>query len=222
MKDMTSVNTKGLIYASIPEREDPRDVLISKNNIKFNDLKKGSILGTTSLRRSSSIQLLRDDIIIKPIRGNIHTRLKKLQTQDYDALILASAAMKRLNLENLITQYFSIEDILPAPGQGALCVQCREDDYEMIDMLKMIDDRSIRELVDIERTFACLFDSGCNSPVGCYAEIKDDNIILHGNFFCNGNNYRDKVSLDEVKEKNELAKKLYDKINKKIQMNINQ
>ena len=222
MKDMTTVNTKGLIYASIPEREDPRDVLISKNNIKFNDLKKGSILGTTSLRRSSSIQLLRDDIIIKPIRGNIHTRLKKLQTQDYDALILASAAMKRLNLENLITQYFSIEDILPAPGQGALCVQCREDDYEMIDMLKMIDDRSIGELVDIERTFACLFDSGCNSPVGCYAEIKDDNIILHGNFFCNGNNYRDKVSLDEVKEKNELAKKLYDKINKKIQMNINQ
>ena len=86
----------------------------------------------------------------------------------------------------------------------------------------MIDESSIRELVDIERTIACLFDSGCNSPVGCYAETKYNNIILHGNFFCNGKNYRDKVYLDEVKEKNELANKLYDKINKKIQMDIHQ
>ncbi len=217
MKDMPTISTKGLVYASVPQRDDARDVLISKNNIKFNDLKKGSIIGTTSLRRSSSVMMLRDDLIVKPIRGNIHTRLKKLETEDYDALILAAAAMKRLNLESMITEYFSIDDILPAPGQGALCVQCRENDDEMIEMLKLIEDKNVRRLVDIEREFACLFDSGCNSPVGGYAEVTyDNNIILHGNFFYNNKNYRDKISINELKDKNNLALELYKIISKKM------
>lgn len=218
MKDMPTISTKGLVYASVPQRDDARDVLISKNNIKFNDLKKGSIIGTTSLRRSSSVMMLRDDLIVKPIRGNIHTRLKKLETEDYNALILASAAMKRLNLENMITEYFSIDNILPAPGQGALCVQCREDDNEIIEMLKLIEDAKVRELVDIEREFACLFDSGCNSPVGCYTEVIDDDIIVHGNFFCNDKNYIDTISLNEVKDKNNLAYELYKKIKLRMQL----
>lgn len=216
MKDMPTISTKGLVYASVPERDDARDVLISKNNIKFNDLKKGSIIGTTSLRRSSSVMMLRDDLIVKPIRGNINTRLKKLEKEDYDALILAAAAMKRLNLESMITEYFSIDDILPAPGQGALCVQCRENDYEMIEILKLIEDKNVRILVDIEREFACLFDSGCNSPVGCYTEVDDNNIILHGNFFYNDKNYRDKISLNELEDKNNLALELYKRISKKM------
>ena len=218
MKDMPTISTKGLVYASVPQRDDARDVLISKNNIKFNNLKKGSIIGTTSLRRSSSVMMLRDDLIVKPIRGNIHTRLKKLETADYDALILASAAMKRLNLESMITEYFSIDNILPAPGQGALCVQCRADDYKIIEMLKLIEDTKVRELVDIEREFACLFDSGCNSPVGCYTEVIDDDIIVHGNFFCNDKNYRDTISLNEVKDKNNLAYELYKKIKSRMQL----
>ena len=218
MKDMPTISTKGLVYASVPQRDDARDVLISKNNIKFNDLKKGSIIGTTSLRRSSSVMMLRNDLVVKPIRGNIHTRLKKLETEDYNALILASAAMKRLNLENMITEYFSIDNILPAPGQGALCVQCREDDDEIIEMLKLIEDAKVRELVDIEREFACLFDSGCNSPVGCYTEVIDDDIIVHGNFFCNDKNYRDTISLNEVKDKNNLAYELYKKIKLRMQL----
>ena len=217
MKDMPTISTKGLIYASVPERDDARDVLISKNNIKFKDLRKGSIIGTTSLRRSSSVMQLRNDLIVKPIRGNIHTRLKKMEAEDYDALILASAAMHRLHLEYIITEYFSIDDILPAPGQGALCVQCRENDYEIIDILKLIEDKKIRELVDIEREFACLFDSGCNSPVGCYTEVTDNNIVLHGNFFYNDKNYRDKICLNEVNNKNDLANELYKKIKLKMQ-----
>ena len=218
MKDMPTISTKGLVYASVPQRDDARDVLISKNYIKCNDLKRGSIIGTASLRRSSSVMMLRDDLIVKPIRGNIHTRLKKLETEDYNALILASAAMKRLNLENMITEYFSIDNILPAPGQGALCVQCREDDNEIIEMLKLIEDAKVRELVDIEREFACLFDSGCNSPVGCYTEVIDDDIIVHGNFFCNDKNYRDTISLNEVKDKNNLAYELYKKIKLRMQL----
>ena len=124
--------------------------------------------------------------------------------------------MKRLNLESMITEYFSIDDILPAPGQGALCVQCRENDYEMIEILKLIEDKNVRILVDIEREFACLFDSGCNSPVGCYTEVDDNNIILHGNFFYNDKNYRDKISLNELEDKNNLALELYKRISKKM------
>ncbi len=217
MKDMPTISTKGLIYASVADREDPRDILVSKNNIKFKDLNKGSVIGTTSLRRSSYVHLLRNDLIVKPIRGNINTRLKKLENENYDALILAAAAMKRLNLENMITEYFSLEDMIPAPGQGALCVQCRENDEDIIEMLKLIEDKKIRELVDIEREFACLFDSGCNSPVGCYSKLdNDNNIILYGNFFYNDKSYMDKVSLYEVKNKSDLALELYKRISEKM------
>ena len=215
MKDMATICPKGLIYASVPEREDARDVLISKKNIKFKNLPKNSIIGTTSLRRANYIRLFRDDLIVKPIRGNILTRLKKLENENYDAIIIAAAAIKRLHLENIITEYFSIEDILPAPGQGALCIECREKDIEIINMLKSIENKEIRELVDIERKFASLLDSGCNAPIGSFTEIMGDNIILYGSFFYNGNIYKDKV-ISKIEDKNNLANRLYDKIKNKL------
>ena len=218
MKDMATICPKGLIYASVPEREDARDVLISKKNIKFKNLPKNSIIGTTSLRRANYIRLFRDDLIVKPIRGNILTRLKKLENENYDAIIIASAAIKRLHLENIITEYFSIEDMLPAPGQGALCVECREKDIEIINMLKSIENKEIRELVDIERKFASLLDSGCNAPIGSFTEIMGDNIILYGSFFYNGNIYKDKV-ISKIEDKNNLANRLYDKIKEQINLN---
>ena len=218
MKDMATVCPKGLIYASVPEREDARDVFISKRNIKFKDLPKNSIIGTTSLRRANYVRLFRDDLIVTPIRGNILTRLKKLENENYDAIIIAAAAIKRLNLENIITEYFSIEEMLPAPGQGALCAECRDKDTEIINMLKSIENKEIRELVDIEREFASLLDSGCNAPIGSFTEISGDNIILYGSFFHNGNIYKDKV-VSKIGRKNDLAKELYNKI--KEQMNLN-
>lgn len=218
MKDMATICPKGLIYASVPEREDARDVLISKKNIKFKNLPKNSIIGTTSLRRANYIRLFRDDLIVKPIRGNILTRLKKLENENYDAIIIAAAAIKRLHLENIITEYFSIEDMLPAPGQGALCVECREKDIEIINMLKSIENKEIRELVDIERKFASLLDSGCNAPIGSFTEIMGDNIILYGSFFYNGNIYKDKV-ISKIEDKNNLANRLYDKIKEQINLN---
>lgn len=218
MKDMATVCPKGLIYASVPEREDARDVFISKRNIKFKDLPKNSIIGTTSLRRANYVRLFRDDLIVTPIRGNILTRLKKLENENYDAIIIAAAAIKRLNLENIITEYFSIEEMLPAPGQGALCVECRDKDTEIINMLKSIENKEIRELVDIEREFASLLDSGCNAPIGSFTEINGDNIILYGSFFHNGKIYKDKV-VSKIERKNDLAKELYNKI--KEQMNLN-
>ena len=218
MKDMATVCPKGLIYASVPEREDARDVFISKRNIKFKDLPKNSIIGTTSLRRTNYVRLFRDDLIVTPIRGNILTRLKKLENENYDAIIIAAAAIKRLNLENIITEYFSIEEILPAPGQGALCAECRDKDTKIINMLKSIENKEIRELVDIEREFASLLDSGCNAPIGSFTEISGDNIILYGSFFHNGKIYKDKV-VSKIERKNDLAKELYNKI--KEQMNLN-
>lgn len=218
MKDMATICPKGLIYASVPEREDARDVFISKRNIKFKDLPKNSIIGTTSLRRANYVRLFRDDLKVTPIRGNILTRLKKLENENYDAIIIAAAAIKRLNLENIITEYFSIEEMLPAPGQGALCVECRDKDTEIINMLKSIENKEIRELVDIEREFASLLDSGCNAPIGSFTEISGDNIILYGSFFHNGKIYKDKV-VSKIERKNDLAKELYNKI--KEQMNLN-
>lgn len=218
MKDMATICPKGLIYASVPEREDARDVFISKRNIKFKDLPKNSIIGTTSLRRANYVRLFRDDLIVTPIRGNILTRLKKLENENYDAIIIAAAAIKRLNLENIITEYFSIEEMLPAPGQGALCVECRDKDTEIINMLKSIENKEIRELVDIEREFASLLDSGCNAPIGSFTEISGDNIILYGSFFHNGKIYKDKV-VSKIERKTDLAKELYNKI--KEQMNLN-
>ena len=218
MKDMATICPKGLIYASVPEREDARDVFISKRNIKFKDLPKNSIIGTTSLRRANYVRLFRDDLMVNPIRGNILTRLKKLENENYDAIIIAAAAIKRLNLENIITEYFSIEEMLPAPGQGALCVECRDKDTEIINMLKSIENKEIRELVDIEREFASLLDSGCNAPIGSFTEISGDNIILYGSFFYSGKIYKDKV-VSKIERKNDLAKELYNKI--KEQMNLN-
>ena len=218
MKDMATICPKGLIYASVPEREDARDVLISKNNIKFKNLPKNSIIGTTSLRRANYIRLFRDDLIVKPIRGNILTRLKKLENENYDAIIIAAAAIKRLHLENIITEYFSIEDMLPAPGQGALCVECGDGDMEIINMLKSIENKSIRELVDIEREFASLLDSGCNAPIGSFTEINGNNIILYGSFFYNGKIFKDKVA-SKIGDKYNLAKELYNKIKEQINLN---
>ena len=216
MKDMPTVPTAGLVYASVPKREDPRDVLISKNNLKINELKANSIIGTTSLRRSNFIQAIRNDITIKPIRGNIQTRLDKLNTQDYDALVLAYAGIKRLKLENIITEYFDIDTILPAPAQGTLCLQCRKDDEKIINILKLIEDKNSRIITDIERQFAYMFDSGCNSPIGCYGEIINNEVILHGAFFKDKKIYRDKAMLSEVENIENIAIKLYEKINNKM------
>ena len=220
MKDMATVCPKGLIYASVPEREDARDVLISKNNIKFKDLPENSIIGTTSLRRANYVNLYRKDLTVKPIRGNILTRLKKLENENYDAIIIAAAAIKRLNLENVITEYFSIEDMLPAPGQGALLVECRDNDIEIINILKSIENKEIRELVDIEREFASLLDSGCNAPIGSFTEITKNDIILYGSFFHNGKIYKDKVS-SKINDKQNLANKLYNKIKEQMDFDSN-
>ncbi|MDX8046583.1 hydroxymethylbilane synthase [Gracilibacillus sp. S3-1-1] len=179
LKDMPAVMPDGLVIGSIPVREDHRDAFISKNHVKLADLPAGSIVGTSSLRRGSQILATRPDLEIQWIRGNIETRLRKLQEENYDAIILASAGMKRMNWdENIVTEYLEPDVCVPAVGQGALAIECREDDDELLALLATINDEYTEKTVKAERTFLDLLNGGCSVPIGAYAHLEDEQVAL--------------------------------------------
>ena len=215
MKDMPQVSPKGLINASFPIREDNRDVLVSKNNKKFSEIKKGAIIGTSSLRREISILEMYPDLAIKPIRGNIHTRLKKLDDGEFDGIILAAAGLKRVGLEERITEYIDPKRVPPAPAQGILCIQCNENNNEIKEILKSIDDKVTRIICEAEREFSRIFDGGCHTPMGCFAKIENESIILYGMYYANKKLYFDQTNGD-INEPKKVAQKLADMIRRKI------
>ncbi len=181
MKDMPSVLPEGLIVGCIPTRVDPRDAFISTNNVAFKDLPAGAVVGTSSLRRSSQLLLLRPDLEIKWIRGNIDTRLKKMQDGEYDAIILAASGLKRMGWsEDIVTEYMSLEDCIPAVGQGALSIECRSDDAELLAELAKLNDEQTFKEVEAERTFLREMDGSCQVPIGGFAQQKADGIELTG------------------------------------------
>lgn len=179
MKDMPSVLPEGLVMGCTPKRVDERDAFISTGNVKFADLPKGAVVGTSSLRRSAQLLLLRPDIEIKWIRGNVDTRLQKLQDGEYDAIILAAAGLKRLGWsDEVVTEYLSPEDCVPAVGQGALAIECRADDQELINELSKLSDRDTWVAVEAERAFLAAMDGGCQVPIAGHATISDDKITM--------------------------------------------
>jgi hydroxymethylbilane synthase len=179
MKDMPSVMPDGLVISSIPVREDPRDAFVSKNNIALKDLPEGAIVGTSSLRRAAQVLKARPDINIKWIRGNIETRIRKLHEEDYDAIILAASGLKRAGHDQgIVTEYLEPELVVPAVGQGALAIECREDDQEIREILNKINDSYTTRTVTAERTFLHLLDGGCQVPIGGYAYLEEDDVIL--------------------------------------------
>ncbi|MBD7983009.1 hydroxymethylbilane synthase [Sporosarcina sp. Sa2YVA2] len=181
MKDMPAVLPEGLSIGCIPPRVDARDAYIANDGVKFMDLPVGAVVGTSSLRRSSQLLLLRPDLEIKWIRGNIDTRLKKMQDGEYDAILLAAAGLKRMGWsEDIVTEYMSIEDCIPAVGQGALAIECRTDDVELLtELKKMSDDKTWRE-VDAERTFLSEMDGSCQVPIAGFATTVGDEITFTG------------------------------------------
>lgn len=180
MKDMPAVLPEGLVISSMPIREDHRDALISKNNVLLKDLPQGGIVGTSSLRRAAQILATRPDIEIKWIRGNIETRIRKLQEEDYDAIILAVSGLKRVGLnEELITEYLEPEVCVPAVGQGALAIECREDDDEIRSILSKINDDYTVRTVTAERTYLNLLEGGCQIPIGGFAYLENDEVVLN-------------------------------------------
>ncbi len=180
MKDMPSEIPDGLCVGAIPEREIPQDVLISKKGLLLHDLMPGARIGTSSLRRSSQLLHARPDLVILPLRGNLDTRLKKLETENLDAIILAAAGVKRLGLENRITEYLDENVMLPAVGQGALCIEIRQNDSEIEPIIAALNHQETWTVVMGERAFLNRLEGGCQVPIAAHGKIEKNTFTLCG------------------------------------------
>ena len=180
LKDLPVQDTPGIVVAAIPEREAVQDVLIAADGQMLSNLREGARVGTCSLRRASQLLAYRPDLTILPLRGNVDSRVRKVLNGEYDAIVLAQAGLTRLGLQAHISEVFPLDVMLPAPGQGALAVQCRADDQETIELLATIHDPRTAAAVDAERAFLSSLGGGCSLPVGAFAQKNDGNIILTG------------------------------------------
>ena len=183
LKDVPSDLSDDLSVACIPKRASPNDVLVTDNGQKLKDLAPGSVVGTSSLRRAVQLTKTRVDLNVRPIRGNVETRVKKVISGEYDAAVLAEAGLSRLGMKDVIVQRFSIRDFVPAPGQGAIAIVCRSDDAALADMLQQIEDRHSRIAVLAERALIRKVEGGCRFPIGAVAIINEDKITLYASVF---------------------------------------
>jgi hydroxymethylbilane synthase len=173
LKDLPADGPAGLTVGCIPARAEVRDALISKNGYTIATLLQGASVGTSSLRRAAQILFLRQDLQIESLRGNVDTRVRKALDAQYDAIILAGAGLTRLGLDHYVTEWLSLDAMLPAPGQGALAVQCRADDQATLNLLAALEDESTRKAVTAERAFLSGLGGGCSVPVAAYAKVED-------------------------------------------------
>jgi len=171
LKDLPVENPEGLTVGCIPIRAEVRDALVSKDGYSLETLPNGAVVGTSSLRRAAQILAARPDVTITSLRGNVDTRLRKALEGQYDAIILAGAGLIRLELDSHVTQWLPLDVMLPAPGQGALAVQCRADDEETLSLLSALEDVSTRAAVTAERQFLLGLGGGCAVPVAAYAAV---------------------------------------------------
>jgi hydroxymethylbilane synthase len=180
MKDVPAETPQGLQIQAICEREDPRDVLISKEGLLLNKLPDGSIIGTSSLRRTVQLKASRKDIAIKPLRGNVDTRLKKLKEGEFDGIILAFAGVKRMGYDDMVTEAFPTETIIPAVGQGAIGIETRVDDEFINELIKPLNHTNTAICVLAERAFLSVMGGGCQVPLACHAKIENNSLHLVG------------------------------------------
>ncbi|MDH5786204.1 MAG: hydroxymethylbilane synthase [Chromatiales bacterium] len=180
MKDVPMELPDGLHLPVICPREDPRDAFVSNTYRSFDELPQGAVVGTSSMRRQCQLLARRPDLQIKFLRGNVQTRLRKLDDGEYDAIILAGAGLKRLELEDRITELLEITTLLPACGQGAVGIECRVDDDEVNLMLMALNDPKTQARVLAERAMNRRLEGGCQVPIGGYAELDHGVIVLHG------------------------------------------
>ncbi|OGI10391.1 MAG: hydroxymethylbilane synthase [Candidatus Melainabacteria bacterium RIFCSPLOWO2_02_FULL_35_15] len=180
LKDLPTKLPDGLKIGAVLKKEKPHDILISKNKIKFKDLSENSKIGTSSLRRTAQLKAVRNDLEYLDLRGNLDTRIRKLEEGQYDAIVLAYAGVKRLGFEDKITEHFNPEDILPAVGQGALAVEVRDDNNEIEKIISGLNHNETFLASVTERTFLEILQGGCQVPIGAYSEIKENQITLYG------------------------------------------
>jgi len=183
LKDMPSNETKGLITNCFLERNDPREILISKDNKTIKELAPNSIVGTSSFRREFQLKKIREDLNYKLIRGNVDTRIKKLKDNLYDAIILSYAGIQSLNLIEYISQTFSTSEIIPSAGQGVVALQCRENDKELINLLDKVNHQLTHSCVLAERNVLKVLEGDCETAVGVIANIDRDTINIEAELF---------------------------------------
>ena len=183
LKDMPTIETDGLRTNTFLKRNDPREILITKNKKKLKELKSDAVIGTSSYRREFQIKKIRTDLKCKLIRGNVDTRIKKLNDGLYDAIILSYAGIKSLIMEDKITEIFSTQEIIPSAGQGVVALQCRHNDNEIISVLDKINDQKTFQRAQAERNVLKVLEGDCETAVGAHAIIEGDKLILEAELF---------------------------------------
>ena len=208
LKDMPSVETIGLKTNCFLKRNSPNEILISKNK-KFLDLETGSVVGTSSFRREYQLRNIRSDLNYKLIRGNVDTRIKKLENNEYDAIILSKAGIEALNLQNKITEEFEVEKLIPCAGQGIIAIQCKDNDDYILDLLEKINDTETRIIANTEREVLKILEGDCDTAIGVFAKLNNENIELAAELFSVDGKMRYFIKENTIKKNYmSLAKKI--------------
>jgi hydroxymethylbilane synthase len=180
LKDLPSKMPEGLVLGAVPERGPVEDILITENGLSLDQLPENTRIATGSIRRKSQLLNRRPDLLISDLRGNIDTRIRKLKEQDIDGIIMARAAVIRLDLKNIKYTVFSTEEMIPAVGQGAIGIQIRMDDTQILDIVKTINQDQAYYAVTAERALLSTLDSGCQFPVGAYTQVFNNTLLING------------------------------------------
>jgi len=196
MKDVPYDVPEEFEIVAIPLREDVRDVFVAFNNISFYDLPKGARIGTSSIRRATQIKLIRPDVEIVPIRGNVQTRISKIEKENLDGIILAAAGLKRLGMEKIITNYFDVMEIVPAIAQGALGIEMVKN-HPQISLIRKLDNYDARICVDAERSFMATLNGDCHDCIGAYAYLDNDLMHMLGVYRVSGKIVKKQLSGDK-------------------------
>jgi len=207
LKDMPAIETEGLRTDTFLKRNDPREILISKDKKKLKELKDNAIIGTSSYRREFQIKKIRKDLHCKLIRGNVDTRIKKLNDGLYDAIVLSYAGVKSLTIEDKITEVFSTKEIIPSVGQGIIALQCRNNDSEIISVLDKVNDQETFKRAHAERNILKVLEGDCETAVGAHAIIEGDKITLEAELFSlNGDQRFYEKKSSKIENAKELGK----------------
>ena len=218
LKDMPAIETDGLRTDNFLKRNDPREILITKDKKKLKELKANAIIGTSSYRREFQIKKIRKDLNCKLIRGNVDTRIKKLNDGLYDAIILSYAGIKSLTIEDKITEVFSTEELIPSAGQGIIALQCRNNDSEIISILDKVNDQETFKRAHAERNILKVLEGDCETAVGAHAIIEGDKITLEAELFSlNG----DQRFYEKKSSKIENAEKLGQEVGQMLKIKSN-
>ena len=213
LKDMPSIETDGLLTNFYLKRNSPNEIFISNNNIKFHDLKPNSTIGTSSYRREYQLKSIRSDLNYKLIRGNVDTRIKKLENGEYDAILLSKAGIEALGLSNKITHEFNTKELIPCAGQGIIAIQCRKNDQEIINVLEKINDEQSRIIANAERKILKILEGDCDTAIGVYAKIDQDFVNIKAELFSVDGKQR--FFIDESEDK-KMIQDLSAKIGEKL------